>query len=224
MPNYYQSLEVSGQRPAPVAYNAGDNMVTQGIVLPGAALGINDILEAIVLPAGHVPVDLWYDADGFDSSTGLTLNVGVMSGGVGKIDTSRTVGTEFFSADTTARAGGMARTARAQSQRILATNFDRSIGALALAAPTTPVAPLGSLGVNRGVWTGNTVYVSTDYITLPNGAIAKCTTGGTTGATFPAALGTALYNTTVADGTVTWTIASLRLAITMEFRPARTGA
>ncbi len=65
---------------------------------------------------------------------------------------------------------------------------------------------------NRGLWAASTAYVVGDTIVPAGGATGaggkflRCTTAGTSGATFTAALGNP--GTTVADNTVTWTVLS----------------
>jgi len=96
------------------------------------------------------------------------------------------------------------------------------MGIRVLAAPTG-VASLGSNNVDRGVWSPGTIYAANDFITLPDGRRARCSTGGTSGANFPAGLGIALFNTTVTDGGVTWTIQDAAIALTVLMRAARNG-
>lgn len=218
----YQSFECQAFRPGQVAYEAGALLAVRGIVVPRAALVINDILEAVPLPAGHVPVDAWIDTDDIDSATTATFDAGIMPGPVGSTDVTRFPGTEFFAASTIGQAGGLARTTRLQAMRVIATNVDRSMGIRVLAAPTG-VASLGSNNVDRGVWSPGTIYAANDFITLPDGRRARCSTGGTSGANFPAGLGIALFNTTVTDGGVTWTIQDAAIALTVLMRPARNG-
>ena len=222
----YQAREVMGYRPTPNARRTGATTTVRGLVIPTVALVLNDQMEACILPADHVPVDLYYDTDQLDTNGSplITLNVGIMTGTPGDNVNARTIGTEFFSADTTARTGGMARLARRQGVRILPAPFDRSIGITVAAAAATAVASLTSLSVNRFVWQASTQYNLNDYIVLPNGVRAKCTTAGVSTTAFPPAFNSAAYNTTVADGsTLVWTIADPSVGVILEYRPARAG-
>jgi hypothetical protein len=201
----------------------GASSIIRAVLPIPAALLINDQLEMLVLPAGHVPVDLFYDTDDLDSNGTplIAFDAGIMTGTPGDTVSARTIGAEFFSADTTPRAGGVARTTRVQGMRIFPVEFDRSVAIKVQAAPATAVVPLTNMNVNRGFWQPGLTVVANDFITLPNGVRAKCTTGGVTGATFPQALGTTLYNATVADGTAVWTIGDPCVGMTLEYRPAR---
>lgn len=223
----YQSKEVLGANPAPVAYQAGQDITVRGILPLPTALVLNDVLEAVVLPAGFVPVDVYYDTDDLDTNGSplIAFDCGLMAGTPGKADAARAVGTEFFAADTTPRAGGLARTARLQGQRVLADPAnDRSIGLKVQAAAATAVAALTNLNNDRGAWAAGTAYALNDFITLANGVRAKCTTAGVSGSSYPSGLGTAPYNTTVTDGSATWTIADPCVAVTLVARPSRGGA
>lgn len=221
----YQTAEVRGIRPSPNVDRAGGNAVIRTILPILAALLVNDQLEMLILPAGHVPVDFILDSDDLDSNGTplIAFDAGIMTGIPGDTVNARTIGTEFLSADITPRAGGVARTARVQATRILPSEADRSIAIKVQAAPATAVVPLTSMNVNRGFWQAGATYVANDFIYLPNGVRAKCTTGGVAGSTFPAAFGTTLYNATVTDGGVTWTIADPCVGVTLEYRPARSG-
>lgn len=235
MASIYQSPEVVPARPAPSADDAGTVMSVRGVVPLTAALVINDLLECVKLPAGHVPTDFIVESDDLDSngSPTITFDAGIMSGTPGVADVARTVGTEILAASTLPQAGGIARPAAATAalakfMRITPVEFDRSIGILTKAAPATGVAGLGTMNVNRGSWQPATVYTANDYITLPDGRRVKCTTGGvsaaaTTGQPFPPALAALVAAGTQTDGTVTWTMSDPYVAITMFYRSARYG-
>lgn len=223
MPTVYQSLAVSRFRPGIVGNRQGGLIAVRGIVVPQAALILNDLLEAVILPAQYVPVDAWIDTDDVDSATSMTLDAGVMSGNPGSTLDTRTVTTDFFSASTIGQAGGLARSTRVQGMRITGVDRDRSLGMRVLAAPTG-VASIANMLVDRGVWQASTVYAASDFITLPDGRRARCSTGGTSGTTFPPNLPVALYNTTATDGSVTWTVGDAAIALTVLMRPAVAGA
>lgn len=70
---------------------------------------------------------------------------------------------------------------------------------------------LNSASVVKGLWAASTAYVVGDIVipvanTTAGGKFLRCTTAGTSGATFTTALGNP--GATVADNTVTWTIVS----------------
>lgn len=221
---YYQSTIVTNRAPAPTAYHS-DVVVQKGIVPLSAAVAANDIAEACVLPAGHVLCDSVFESDDLDTNGTPTVswNIGLMSGTVGVADAARTVGTQLASASTLSRTGGMERLASRAALGILPVDVDRSIGLKAAGAAATGVATLTNLNVNRGFWLPATVYAANDYITLPNGLRAKCTSGGTSAATMTDAFGTTAYNTDITDGGVTWRIADPYVALTIYYRAARFG-
>lgn len=80
------------QRSAPIADDVGTLVHVKGTLqmASGVNFAVNDVVEAAILPADHVPVDFIISGDQFDSNAAplLTLSVGLMTGSVG--DTSRT--------------------------------------------------------------------------------------------------------------------------------------
>lgn len=213
--------------PAPIGTQS-DLVSVTAIIVPTAALLINDTMEGPTLPAGHVPVDVILVSDDLDTNGAptLTLDCGIMSGVPGVADTGRTVGNEFFAASTVGQTGfaTIQRMIKGNMHRWQPYEQDRSIGLKAAAAAATGVAPLTNLNVNRGLWQPATTYTANDFLVLPNGLRVKCTTGGVSGATNPFK-GTALpaYNATVSDGTAVWTVADPALFLTLVYRPAYRG-
>lgn len=112
------------------------------ITLTAAQMLLNNVVDIGVLPAGNTVSDMILVADDIDSNGVplVTLDVGLMSGTPGDIVSARTCGAEFFSADTTARAGGAARMTLSTGFRVLPADADRSIGVKIAAAPATAVA------------------------------------------------------------------------------------
>lgn len=223
MPTLYQSDYAKRVKTMPTP-QGGEVLAVRGVVLAIAALAANDVAEAVILPADCVPVDLILDTDDLDTngSPTITFDLGLMSGTAGANDSSRTVGNEFAAALTTPQAGGHARANKAQGVRILPAQVDRGIGVKVAAGAATGVASLTNLNVNRGMWQAATIYTANDFVTLPNGVRVKCTTGGTSGATNPF-VGTTLYNATVTDNTVTWTIADPVIGVTLLYRSSHHG-
>jgi hypothetical protein len=93
----YQTPDVRGIRPAPNMKRGADG-ASHRVVLPiTAALLLNDQLEMLILPAGHVPVDVIIDTDDLDSNASPTIgfDCGIMTGFPGDTVAARTIGTEF---------------------------------------------------------------------------------------------------------------------------------
>jgi hypothetical protein len=235
MPAIYQSREATKGRPGMVANRTGEIIASKGLVIPSAQLAANDVLESVILPADHIPVDLILDTDDMDGAAGMTLDVGFMTGLPGVADSARTVGQEFAAALTTAQAGGVARLTLLKAFRISPVGYDRSIGVKIAVVAATPVAPIAASGLNRGAWQPNTAYALNDYVVLPDGRRLKCTTAGTSqglptsptnlgGLWLPPTLAPTAYAATQADGTVTWTMADMAVGITLLSRFGRAGA
>jgi hypothetical protein len=79
------------RRPAPIGDDVGTELSVKGSIsfASGINLAVNDVIELVVLPADHVPIDFFFTADQFDSNATPTLaaNIGLMTGTVG--DTTR---------------------------------------------------------------------------------------------------------------------------------------
>ena len=235
MATVYQSPDVSPGRPAPSADDTGTDMSVRGIVVLTLAVVINDILEVLKIPAGHIVKDLILETDRLDTNGAplLTYDVGFMPGTPSVVDTARIPTADWFAASTLGQTGGIARPAAATAvlakfMRQEAMDFERSIGVLIKAAPATGVAAQASMNVNRGMWQPATVYTANDYITLPDGRRLKCTTGGTsaaatTGQQFPPLLAFAVAGGTQTDGTVTWTMSDPYVSLTVTYRASRYG-
>lgn len=232
MATFYQTETILNKRPMPIAvgsevvshkiiFNVTDALRTAG----KSAFAANDIVELAPLPADHVPVDAIIAADILGSSTNdLTYDIGLMSGTPGTSDLNRTVGSELFASATTGNdAAGMARMTAYTGLLITGVNYDRSIG-LKVSQAATTAPTLTANGTNPvGFWQPSTVYASGDWIWLPNGLRAKCTTAGTSGLLFPSGLTTGVNAGTVTDGTATWTLVDLFFSLTLFYRAAYNG-
>ncbi len=126
-----------------VADCAGDTVVQDFFFdITAAQLVLNDIIDIGPLPAYHTVSDAMLIVDDLDTggSPAVALDVGIMSGTVGDTVSARTVGAELFSADTTARTGGMTRMSLKTGVLIKPTEADRSIGVKIQAAAATAAA------------------------------------------------------------------------------------
>jgi hypothetical protein len=108
------------------------------------AFAAADVVEMIPFPAGTILTDLKIHFPDLDTATGVTLDVGVLTGQYGAAldddGNARTCGTEFGSDLTTGQAGGSVLGTAAQMLAIAPSLKDRSIGFKIEAAPTTLIA------------------------------------------------------------------------------------
>lgn len=122
---------------------SGDVITNDYFVDVAAAdIVLNDVIDLGILPANHTVVDAILIADDLDTNTTPTiaLDVGVMSGVPGDVTSTRTCGSEFFAAATTAQAGGVARMSKKEGFLVKPTAADRSIGVKFQAAAATAAA------------------------------------------------------------------------------------
>lgn len=84
----------------------------------------NDIVEMVTLPAFAQLVDWLIVPEG--TMTGITADVGLMSGDPGSTDLARTCGDELF--DAIALDGGVKRAVEVDGFNIAPVGYDRSIG------------------------------------------------------------------------------------------------
>jgi hypothetical protein len=214
----------------PVPALAGQVVAQRGIIaLDATALVTTDVLEAVVLPRGCVPLDFQYTSDDLDSGTALTMKAGFISGvpGDSTFANRSTVGAQILADGAFAQAAVVpTRVALTTFLRQVPQHVDRAIGFQVGTAPGTAVVRNGTLTVNKGVWKPGVAYVANDYLILPNGVIMECTTGGTSGVygqtetLAPTQQGPAwnmVFAGTTTDGGVTWTCRSPVLTATLWY-------
>lgn len=105
----------------------------------GVTLALNDIVDIGIIPANHTVSDVIIDTDDLDTNGTplMSVDVGVLSGTPGDTVSVRTMGNEFFAADTTVRTGGLARMTKSAGLRVAPVGYDRSIGIKITAAAAT---------------------------------------------------------------------------------------
>lgn len=141
----YRSQYVAGNLRSPDSLTAGE-VVSQLYVIPIlATYATGDIIEAFPLPAGMTVEDAVLISDALDESSSppaaMAIDVGIMSGGVGEDDGTRTCGDELFDGVTTqVRAGGVLRMTEADGFKIAGSDSNRSIGIKLVAGSAAPVA------------------------------------------------------------------------------------
>lgn len=122
---------------------AGDVITNDYFVdVKAADIVQDDVIDLGLLPANHTVVDAVLIADDLDTgaSPAITLDVGLMSGVPGDVTSSRTCGEEFFSAATTAQAGGATRMSNRAGFLVKPSTADRSIGVKFKAGAATAAA------------------------------------------------------------------------------------
>ena len=130
----HQSDWATGRKQAPVSREARGVVVERFTFTVSDDLAANDIIELAVLPAYHFPVDAVMVTDAM--GTGVTFDVGIMSGDVGEDDGARTSGDELFDG-TNVENAAVTRMSKADGFTLASANADRSIGLKVLGAGIT---------------------------------------------------------------------------------------
>lgn len=128
-----QSEWVLGRKQTPTSREAGGVVAQRFEATIDTDLDVGDIVELAVLPAYHTVVDAILDTEAL--GTGVSVDVGVMSGAVGDPDGTRTCGDELFSAED-ASAAAVVRASESSAFTIAPADRDRSIGVKVSAAVT----------------------------------------------------------------------------------------
>jgi hypothetical protein len=132
----HKSTQVANGLPIPNADGAMDIIPIVGdFTLPAAGFATSDVLEAVPLPAGYVPVDVIVDSE--DLGATITADVGILSGNYGESG-ARTCGAQFMAAKALGTAG-IYRMDVAGGGRIAPTTNDRGVG-INFSTVTTPTA------------------------------------------------------------------------------------
>jgi hypothetical protein len=142
---FRQSTQAALNPPIPNTDSATELLVTFGDFVVPAGLAVGDIIEMCPLPANMVPVAVIVDFPDLDTGTGITFDAGIISGNWQDAGAGRTMGSEFFLADTTARTGGIARATKIGSTLVAPTTNDRSIGLKMSAAVGTALNSGGTI-------------------------------------------------------------------------------
>ncbi len=128
-----QSDWAIGRKQTPTSREAGGVVAQRFEATIDANLDVGDIVELAVLPAYHTVIDAILDTDAL--GTGVSVDVGIMSGAVGSQDGTRTCGNELFSAQA-ASAAAVVRASKSSAFTIAPAGADRSIGVKVSAAVT----------------------------------------------------------------------------------------
>lgn len=140
-----KSAHAKGIVPTPVAAGC-ELVVCRAEFVLTADLALNDIIQMMDLPAGHVPVDIIVDTDDL-GSTGV-VSVGLLNTGKTDIDTAASGGAAWLTSGdvATAAAGIRADSAglRAMSRCAASGDANRAVG-IKIATDTT--ATTGTIGL-----------------------------------------------------------------------------
>jgi hypothetical protein len=134
---------ITNQLPTISGDCAGDEIVNDYFIdLTASQMVLGNIIDIGVLPANHTIGSARLICDDLDTNGTplVALDVGILSGTPGDIVSTRTMGAEIFSADTSARTGVAAAATLASAFLIRSTGLDRSIGVKFQAAPATAAA------------------------------------------------------------------------------------
>jgi hypothetical protein len=129
MPLIRQSVQTARNTPSISSSGYEIAPVVADFVVP-TGLAVTDVIDMCVLPAGYVPFSVKLITDDLDSngSPTIALDVGIMTGTPGSLDTARTCGNEALTASTIGRTGGVAVEANAAILQLAPTDADRSFG------------------------------------------------------------------------------------------------
>jgi hypothetical protein len=134
---FFQAKQVVANKALPSPIGADDTTTIVGEFVVPTGLANGDIIEMAGLPVYAIPVDLTVCGDQVDSNgtPTVSLDCGYLSGNYGANDSSRTIGNEFFAADTSFRnaAGGFVRSAKKNGFMVTPATTEKGIG-LKLAA------------------------------------------------------------------------------------------
>lgn len=123
----WKSLQATNAQPLMNANGANDPIAVVATFVVPAGIANGDVIEMGGLPGGYVPIDLIVAFPDMDTGAGITFEGGMLSGNW--LDAgARTCGSEFFTANTTAQTGGIARMNLASGAQIAPTSNDRSWG------------------------------------------------------------------------------------------------
>lgn len=120
-----QSDWAVGRKQAPVSAESGGAVVEKYEFTINDDVAIGDKIELGVLPAYHHVVDAVLIVGAMGAS--VTANVGIMSGGYGVVDASRTVGDELYAAADVS-AAAVVRMTNADGFLLAPNGTDRGIG------------------------------------------------------------------------------------------------
>ncbi len=137
---YRAPSPILNQHPPVTACGAKDLVAAQATFNLSGALGLNNVIEMIVVPAGHKIVDVILDVSDLDTggTPTITLSVGTMAGTpYDSTFASRSVTENIIAASTIGQTGGVARASVTGFTRIATQDIDRSVGVLIKAAPQT---------------------------------------------------------------------------------------
>lgn len=140
--------QITGRKPMPTA--SGSELLSQRftLALPTGDLQLNDIGQIGILPAGHIPVDVYVDGTDMDSSTAaLIFQVGILNAAEDDLSTDAADGGAAWGSTTAANAAFYQRLTMNGNAlvSVASAGTDRKIGLKVATAPTTAVA--GTVGV-----------------------------------------------------------------------------
>lgn len=140
----YHSLQATNKDTVMTPSGANDASVTFADFTIAVANVINDIIEMVPLPANCVVVDTILDCPDMDSSSGIVLAVGLMSGtwGAGGV---RTMTSDYIAGSTVGQAGGIQRLNVTGGMQVAAAAVDRSIGIKVTTAASGTAATTGTI-------------------------------------------------------------------------------
>lgn len=138
----YKTEKLTRNQPAKTTAQVGV-VAVRGEFDLSAALALDDTIDMVEVPAGHVPFDVILDADDLDTGTpAITLSVGLR-----KADGTTDDPVTFITASTVAQAAvGMVRMTNKAGLRCVPAAVSRAVYVTVAAAPDTGTTS-GKIGV-----------------------------------------------------------------------------
>jgi hypothetical protein len=131
-----------GTSPAITAYSANEIITVEGKVTIPVTYAANDSAVMVLLPAGHVPVDLLATFDDLDDNASVTVSACVLDDTLA----AQVASTDFFTSESTVpRVAGVVRANVAAGLRLAASAVDRWVGLFFTAGAGTGKAGTATL-------------------------------------------------------------------------------
>lgn len=140
MPIYRHKALVRGQElPEPLGGVSPVTLAFEYITKASEPLTTGNLIEIAGIPANCVVADAFFVFEDIDGATAASVDIGLLSGNYGRLDDTRTVGTQFAAANTAAPRSGGLITVTAAALLLEPSSADRGIGIRFVAGPGTQV-------------------------------------------------------------------------------------
>ena len=140
MPIYrHKGLKANRNLMEPLEAACPVSLAFEYITSASEPLATGTLIEIGGIPPYCVVTDAFFVMEDLDAGAAASIEIGVLSGNYGKVDDTRTVGTQFATANTTAPRSGGLITATAAALLLEPAETERGIGIKFVAGPATQV-------------------------------------------------------------------------------------